>query len=198
MEQPLGRAVGNALEIAECLDCLRGRGPADLMEVTYALGENMLLLAGVAKTAADARKQLENAIASGAAMEKFRALVDAQGGDARVIDEPEKHLPKAKYRATVPAPADGYVASVNALEIALAALRLGAGRIRAEDKIDRAVGIDHLVKIGERVAPNSVLAVVHANSETALASACESVAKAIAFSPEPVAQTPLVDEIVGT
>jgi len=200
MEQPLGRAVGNALEIAECLDCLRGRGPADLMEVTYALGENMLQLAGVARTAAEARKQLENAIASGAALEKFRALVVAQGGDARVIDEPAKYLPQAKYRATVTAnAADGgkYVASVNALEIALAALRLGAGRVRAEDKIDHAAGIDHLVKIGERVVSGGTLAVVHANNEAALATACESVAKAIAFSTEPVASMPLVDEIIG-
>ena len=228
MEQPLGRAVGNALEIAECLECLRGRGPADLMEVTYALGENMLLLAGVARTAAGARARLENAIASGAALEKFRALIIAQGGDARVIDEPEKFLPQAKYRAAVVAgkggcddapapgsagilPADGakrrpsvagaflnaYVASVNALEIALAALRLGAGRVRAGDKIDHAVGIDHLVKIGERVAPGDTLAVVHASSEAALALACESVARAIAFSPAPVAPPPLLDEVIG-
>ena len=204
MEQPLGRAVGNALEIAECLDCLRGRGPADLMEVTYALGENMLQLAGVARTAAEARAQLENAIASGAALEKFRALVVAQGGDARVIDDDGSGanpiLPRAKYRATVTAnAADGgkYVASVNALEIALAALRLGAGRARAEDKIDHAAGIDHLVKIGERVASGGTLAVVHANNESALAPACESVAQAITFSPTPVAPPPLVDELIG-
>ncbi|WP_277557653.1 thymidine phosphorylase [Ereboglobus sp. PH5-10] len=198
MNQPLGRAVGNALEIAECIDCLRGNGPADLMEVTYALGEQMLLLAGVAKTMGEARAKLENAIASGAALEKLRALIVAQNGDPRVVDDPPGHLPSAKHQEAVVAGsgAGGYVAGVDAMGVALAALRLGAGRVRAEDKIDHAVGISKLVKAGERVAAGDTLAVIHANNEDALAEAHEGVARAITFSQAPVAVEALVTEII--
>ncbi|AWI09215.1 thymidine phosphorylase [Ereboglobus luteus] len=198
MNQPLGRAVGNALEIAECVDCLRGNGPADLMEVTYALGEQMLLLAGVAKTADEARAKLENAIAGGAALEKLRALIVAQNGDPRVIDDPAAYLPRAKYQEAVVAGsgAGGYVAGVDAMGIALAALNLGAGRVRAEDKVDHAVGISSLVKAGERVEEGDTLAVIHANNEGALAEARESVTRAITFSQAPVAVEPLVAEII--
>ncbi len=199
MEQPLGRAVGNAVEIVECIECLRGRGPADVMEVTYALAENMLLLAGAAGSAAEARAKLENAIASGAALEKLRALIIAQDGDPRVIDDPAAHLPRARFQAPVIADSKAggtWIAGVNAMDIALAALRLGAGRARAEDRIDHAVGITQLVKVGGRVEPGGTLAVVHANTEAALAGACESVAKAITFSPGPVTAAPLVDEVI--
>ena len=200
MEQPLGRAVGNAVEIAECIDCLRGNGPADLMEVTLALAENMLLLARVADTPAEARARLDASITSGAALEKFRALIIAQNGDARVLDAPARYLPRAKYHAEVTAPAAGaptYVAGVDAMGIALAALRLGAGRARAGDAIDHAAGITRLVKTGERVTPGVTLAVVHANSEPALAGARESVARAITFSPAPPAPLPLLHEVIG-
>ncbi|MDF9831930.1 pyrimidine-nucleoside phosphorylase [Ereboglobus sp. PH5-5] len=199
MNQPLGRAVGNALEIAECVDCLRGKGPADLMEVTYALGEQMLLLAGVAKTMGEARAKLENAIASGAALEKLRALIVAQNGDPRVVDDPAGHLPSAKHQEAVVASsgaAGGYVAGVDAMGVALAALRLGAGRVRAEDKIDHAAGISKLVKAGARVAAGDTLAVIHANNEDALAEAREGVARAITFSQAPVAVEALVTEII--
>ncbi|MDR1011043.1 MAG: thymidine phosphorylase [Opitutaceae bacterium] len=200
MEQPLGRAVGNALEIAECIGCLRGRGPEDLMEVTYALGSHMLVLAGVGQTLPTARIRLENAIASGAALAKFRELVVAQGGDPRVLDDPEAFLPQARLKSAVVVSDNdegGCVAGVDAMEIALAALRLGAGRARAEDKIDHAVGISHLAKVGESIPPGGTLAVIHANDEAALADARARVAGAITFSRIPVTPPAIVDEVIG-
>ncbi len=196
MDQPLGRAVGNALEVAESIACLHGKGPADVMEVTYALGEQMLLLAGVTKSAAEARAKLEDGIASGAAFAKFREIVMAQGGDVRVIDDPSR-LPAARLRVPVKSQCEGYVCDVNALDIALAALRLGAGRVRAEDRIDPAVGVSDLVKIGERVTAGGVLAVIHANDEKSLAEAESIVAGAIELGEAPVKPAPLIDGLIG-
>jgi pyrimidine-nucleoside phosphorylase len=196
MEQPLGRAVGNALEVAESIDCLRGRGPADTMEVTFALGEQMLLLAKVAKTKSAARRQLEASVASGAALEKFRAMIVAQGGDARVIDDPSR-LPRANFQVPLPAPRGGFVRDVDAMGVALAALHLGAGRARAEDKIDQAVGISGLVKIGERIAKGAPLCVIHANDADALAEAKAMLTKAIVVGTSKRAVAKLVDDIIG-
>jgi pyrimidine-nucleoside phosphorylase len=170
MDQPLGRTVGNALEVTEAIACLRGGGPADVMEVTYALGAQMLLLGGVASSESDGRKKLEDAITSGAATTKFRAILAAQGGDARIIDEPDR-LPRAKHAVSLIADRDGIVGDVDAMKVALAALRLGAGRARAEDTVDSAVGIAQLVKVGERIAAGATLCVIHANDSDALAEA---------------------------
>jgi len=178
MDQPLGRAVGNALEVAESVACLRGAGPADVMEVTYALGSHMLILGGVARDAADARQRLERVVANGAALAKFREIVAAQGGDVRAIDEPSR-LPQAKLQVPLPASRAGVVGDVDAMGVALAALRLGAGRAKASDRIDPAVGISDLVKIGERVNAGDSLAVIHANDEAALADAQAMLAQAI-------------------
>ncbi|HWA85840.1 MAG TPA: thymidine phosphorylase [Opitutus sp.] len=195
MDQPLGRAVGNGLEVIESIDCLKGRGPADTMEVTYALGEQMLLLAKAAATREDAREKLERSVASGAALEKFREMVATQGGDPRVIDEPRR-LPQAKLQAEVRSTRSGHVEEVNALDVAIAALRLGAGRMRAEDGVDHAVGISRLVKVGERVNAGDVLAVIHANSGKSLAEARSIVEGAIALGDTPVAPPRLVEELI--
>ena len=196
MEEPLGRTVGNALEVAESIDCLRGRGPADVMEVTFALGAQMLLLSGAAATPSEARRKLEEVIASGAALGKFREIVAAQGGDVRVIDDPAR-LPQARLQAPVKSPSGGYVGSVDALDVALAALGLGAGRTRAEDRVDPAVGVSHLVKTGEKVPPGGTLCVIHANDEAALAEAKAMLEKAIRICTEPGVPAKLIDEIVG-
>ncbi|MES2694904.1 MAG: thymidine phosphorylase [Verrucomicrobiota bacterium] len=196
MEQPLGRAVGNALEVAESIACLRGKGPEDVMEVTYALGVHMLLLAGVEKDAKVARQKLEAGIASGAALKKFREIVAAQDGDVGMIDDPST-LPTARLRVPVKSSRAGYVSDVNAMDIALAALRLGAGRVKAEDKIDPAVGIDGLVKICERVEAGGVIAIVHANDEKALEEAMSIVAGAVEFSDTAVKAPALIDEVIG-
>lgn len=195
MEQPLGRCVGNALEVAESIECLIGAGPADLMEVTYALGAEMLCLAKVANDAADARTMLETVVANGAALAKFREIVEAQGGDARVIDTPDV-LPRAKLIREVRATTAGHVRSVDAMTVALAALRLGAGRVRAEDAVDHAVGFSELVKIGERVEAGAVLAVVHANDEAKLVEAQAAITRAVVIGNSPVITAPLIDAVI--
>lgn len=196
MEQPLGRAVGNALEVAESIDCLRGQGPADTMDVTFALGEQMLLLAKVAKTKAAARAQLEAALTNGAALMKFREMVAAQGGDVRTVDDAAR-LPRAKFQVPLPAGRAGFVQTVDAMDVALAALRLGAGRAKAEDRIDHAVGLSGLVKIGERVERGAPLCTIHANDLKALAEAKRMLAEAIVIG-TPSAKAPkLIGEIVA-
>ncbi|MFI5355858.1 MAG: thymidine phosphorylase [Opitutales bacterium] len=195
MEQPLGRAVGNALEVAESVACLRGEGPADLMEVVFALGEQMLQLGGVARSAAEARGQLEQGLRSGAALAKFREIVAAQGGDVRAIDDPRR-LPQAKFKLTLPAPRAGFVTGVDAMGVALAALRLGAGRTRAEDVVDPAVGVSRLVKVGERVAAGAPLGEIHANDEQALAEAKAMLAGAITLGDAAIAPEPLIAEVL--
>jgi pyrimidine-nucleoside phosphorylase len=196
MEQPLGRNVGNALEVIESIECLRGEGPADTLEVTYTLGEQMLVLARVAKNSADARKQLETSITSGRALEKFGEMIAAQGGDPRVVDDINR-LPRARLAEPLLAVRDGVIADVNAMDVALAALRLGAGRARAEDGIDHAVGVSGLVKIGERVARGAPLCVVHSNDEKARAEAQAILAKAITIADNAAPRPRLIDEVIG-
>jgi pyrimidine-nucleoside phosphorylase len=196
MEQPLGRAVGNALEVIESIECLRGQGPEDTMEVTYALGEQMLLLAKVVATKDEARAKLERSISSGAALQKFRELIAAQGGDARVVDDVTR-LPQARLKVALLATRAGFVSDIDAMAVALAALRLGAGRAKAEDKVDHAVGFSALVKIGERVEVGAPLVMMHASDERALADAKAMLEKAIAIADAPVAAVRLIDELIG-
>ena len=193
MEQPLGRAVGNAVEVAESIACLRGEpGAEDLMEVTYALGAEMLLLGRAAADPGEARAKLENAIRSGAALEKFREIVDAQGGDPRVCDDPAAVLPRAKFAVEARAARAGHVAEVDAMAVALGALRLGAGRVKAEDDVDHAVGFTRLAKVGERVEAGAVLGVAHANDEARLDEARAWLEDAVVIDDAPPAPEPLV------
>lgn len=196
MDQPLGRTVGNALEVEESIACLRGEGPADVMEVTYTLGAHMLVLGGVANDEAAAREKLAAVVANGKALEKLREIVVAQGGDGRVIDEPTR-LPQAKLKVALPAARTGIVTDVDAMGVALAALRLGAGRARAEDKVDPAVGVSGLVKIGERVESGAPLGVIHANDEKALAEAHAMLAKAIVVGEADRPETRLIEEVIA-
>jgi pyrimidine-nucleoside phosphorylase len=195
MEEPLGHAVGNALEVAESIACLKGAGARDLMEVTYAVGGQMLVLAGAAGNPAAARAMLERSIASGAALAKFRQMVGAQGGDARVADDPGR-LPRARLRRTLASPRSGFVADVDALAVALAALRLGAGRSRAEDPVDPAVGVDGLVKVGDPVRKGDPLCRIHASGEGAAMEAAAMLAKAIVVGARRRRPARLVDEII--
>ncbi len=195
MEEPLGRSVGNALEVAESIACLRGEGPADTMAVTYALGEQMLLLTNTARTPAEARAQLESTILDGTALKKFTEMIEAQGGDARVVEEPGR-LPQAKLKVPLVAAHAGFVQDVDAMDVALAALRLGAGRAKAEDKVNPAVGVSDLVKVGEPVAAGAPLCVIHANDEATLTAAKALLEKAITLGTKPVKPVKLIDEII--
>jgi pyrimidine-nucleoside phosphorylase len=196
MDEPLGHSVGNALEVAESVECLKGSGPPDLMDVTYALGEQMLVLAGAAKDVGAGRLQLERSVSSGAALAKFRELVAAQGGDPRVADDPSA-LPASPIKAPFPSPSSGWVRDVDALGVALAALKLGAGRAKAEDGIDPAVGISGLVKVGQRVQKGQPLCAIHANNRGLLDEAQAILAAAIAVGSSAVPKAALVGEIIG-
>jgi thymidine phosphorylase len=195
MEQPLGRTVGNALEVAESIACLRGEGPADVMEVSFSLGVQMLVLGGVATSETEARGMLERVVRNGAALEKLRAIVTAQGGDAGVIDEPNR-LPHAEHNEPLRAPRGGVICEVDAMKVALAALRLGAGRSRTEDAVDPAVGVAGLVKIGERIEMGSTLCVIHANDMGALADARQMLQDAILIGDQPASAPRLVEDVL--
>ncbi|MDT9757044.1 pyrimidine-nucleoside phosphorylase [Heyndrickxia coagulans] len=164
MSQPLGYAIGNALEVKEAIDTLKGEGPDDLTELVLALGSQMVVLAGKATTLEEARNMLKEAIASGAGLAKFKKFVANQGGDPSVIDHPEK-LPQAKYTIDLPAITSGYVSKMVADQIGVAAMMLGAGRATKEDKIDFAVGIVLRKKVGDRVEAGEPLATIYANRE---------------------------------
>jgi pyrimidine-nucleoside phosphorylase len=185
MDQPLGRAIGNALEVRESIEILRGQGPADVRELTLTLAAEMLVLAGLAVSAEAGRARAEAALASGAALEKFRAIVSAQGGDASVIDDPSK-LPAAPYIAPVPASSAGFVHAIDAYAVGELVVHLGGGRARKDDTIDPAVGILLDKKVGDAVEAGEPLA--HLHLRTPLTPALEK-ALAGAYRIEPGAPT---------
>ncbi len=197
MNQPLGRAAGHTTEVIESIECLKGRGPADLMEVTFALTGHMLILGGVAKDLAAAQGKMEGAIANGSALEKFRQMCAAQGGDARVVDD-YTILPTAKKLLEVKAPADakGFVSEVDALKCGHAIMALGGGRAAVTDKIDHAVGIADLIKIGAPVGPGTLLCTLHVNDETKGARAEVLIREAIKFTPAAPRIEPLIQDLI--
>jgi pyrimidine-nucleoside phosphorylase len=177
MDAPLGRAVGNALETAEAIELLHGRAPEDLLACTLTLGVEMLLAAKVARSPSAAEAKLRAAIANGSARELLRALIRAQHGDPRVIDEPDR-LPRAPVRATLNARASGFVQDIDALAVAQVTLALGAGRTRADQAIDHAVGVVLAKKPGEVVRRGEPLAELHLRSREQAASALAALATA--------------------
>ena len=197
MDQPLGRAAGHTTEVIESIECLKGRGPADLMEVTYALTGHMLIMGGVARDEAQARGQMEAAIASGAALRKFREMCDAQGGNSQVIDD-YKLLPTAKKMLAIKAPAEakGFISEVDALKCGHAIMALGGGRAAVTDKVDHAVGIADLIKIGEPVSAGTLLCTLHVNDDTKGARAEALMREAIRFSADKPSLEPLVQDLI--
>ncbi len=191
MDQPLGRAVGNALEVREAIETLQGRGPADLVEVCLALGAELLLMAGQAPSREEARGRLLRRLQDGTALEKFAELVARQGGDVRVISDLSR-LPRARAVHELKAERAGYIMGLDALIIGEAARRLGAGRRLKGEEIDRAVGIVLLKKEGEPVEAGEPLAQVHYNSEGRLAEARPLLESAYLIGPEPPAPRPLI------
>jgi pyrimidine-nucleoside phosphorylase len=190
MNQPLGHAVGNALEVREAIDTLHGGGPADLREHCLVVAAHLLRLARVARTEATARARLEAALSDGSAWQKFRQLVLAQGGDVAVIDDPAR-LPRARLIEVVPAPRGGYLARVDAREIGLSAVDLGAGRATKADVIDHAVGLVIHHEVGDKVVKGEPLFTIHANDEARLGEARERVLAAHKFSRERARRLPL-------
>jgi pyrimidine-nucleoside phosphorylase len=167
MNQPLGRAAGNAVEVIESIETLQGRGPADLTELTLALAAEMLLLGKAAKSKALARKKAETALRDGSALRAFRRMVELHGGDVRVIDDPAR-LPRARFIEPLPAPTAGYILQADAERIGKACVVLGAGRTRTDEAVDFAVGVSAMRKIGETVRKGEPLLMIHANDERRL------------------------------
>lgn len=164
MSQPLGFAIGNALEVKEAIDTLNGKGPADLMDLCLTLGSQMVHLAGIGKDLDEARSLLEESIENGKALEKFKTFIASQGGDTSVIDDPEL-LPKADYQIDVLANKDGFISEIIADELGIAAMMLGAGRATKESEIDLAVGIVLHKKVGDAVKKGEALLTIHTNQE---------------------------------
>jgi pyrimidine-nucleoside phosphorylase len=190
MNQPLGNAVGNALEVKEALATLSGEGPPDFVEHCLVVAGHMLRLAGRASDLAGARALAQAALADGSGLGKFRALVGAQGGDPRCVDEPER-LPAAQLVEEFRAPTSGYLLAVHAAEIGHAAVELGAGRSKQGDPIDHSVGVVVHRKVGDRVVKGDPLFSVHANDSTRMRSAIERVRAAHQITAQPVDPLPL-------
>ena len=164
MSQPLGFAIGNALEVKEAIETLQGKGPQDLTDLVLTLGSQMVILAKKAETTQEAKAMLREAITSGKAIAKFKEFLQNQGGDASVVDNTAK-LPQAKYQIELPAKKSGYVSRMVADEIGVASMLLGAGRATKEDTIDLAVGIVLHKKVGDKVSEGESLLTIHSNRE---------------------------------
>jgi len=193
MDQPLGRTVGNALEVREAVDMLRGQGPSDYAEVTLALTAEMLVIGGKAKDAADARRLMAEAIRTGAAVEKLKEIVRWQGGDPAAIDD-DARLPHAKAVEEVRAPSAGYVSGIECEAVGLAAGVLGAGRERVDSVIDPAVGFTLLRKVGDPVQKGEPLLRIHYNDPRRLEDVKARLLSAYRISPEAPARRPLIFE----
>jgi thymidine phosphorylase len=193
MNQVLGRSAGNALEVREAIDWLTGRARDDrLDEVTLALGAEMLMLGRLAADAADARRRLIAARDSGAAAERFQRMVVTLGGPADLLEQPDKHLPRAAVHRPVAASRSGYIARIDVRAVGLAVLALGGGRSRVEDQIDYSVGITQMRGIGERVAAGEPLAIVHARSDGEALQAAAALAGAVAIADSAVTPGPVL------
>jgi len=197
MNQPLGRTAGNALEVAETIDALQGRGPADLMTVTFELGAEMLRLAGKAPGREEAIAVLQGHIDSGAAYGKFMEMVRLQGGDADAL-QAGTALPRATIQRDLTAAGAGVVCCADAESIGRACVALGAGRTRVEDAVDHAVGISNLAKIGEEVGPGRSLATVHANDAGRLEEALRILGDAFEIADRQPDVPVLVKEIIAS
>jgi len=193
MDEPLGRRIGNSLEVVEVLECLRGEGPSDLMEVTYALCVEMLLLGGIHGSESDALVALKQAIDSGAALKHFRELIEAQGGDPTVCTEVER-LPRASKTKDFALGNEEalYVSRLDARGLGEAARLLGAGRATADSEIDPAVGLELLKKEGQRVAPGEAVLRIHYNDTSSLDAAEGRLRDAIRLAEAPPAPAALV------
>jgi thymidine phosphorylase len=183
MDRPLGRSCGNALEVEEAIDGLRGDGPADLMEVTYALAVEMLLLVGAVADAPAARRRLEDTVSSGRALETLGSIIEAQGGDPRVLDDPAL-LPQAGEVEVFRAPRDGVVTQIEPRRIGRAILELGGGRRTIEEEIDPSVGFVIPAKPGDRVKAGEPLASVFARNRDGIEMGFQALQEAIVIGDE--------------
>jgi pyrimidine-nucleoside phosphorylase len=196
MNQPLGNMIGNALEVVEVVEVLRGGGPEDLRELCLELAGWMLQLGGASKTVAEGKVRSAKLISSGEALERFRQMVELQGGDARVIDD-TKRLPQARHIAQVTSAKGGYLAAMECEQIGTACVILGGGRERKEDSVDPAVGIVLHKKVGDRVAAGEAIATIHYNAEAQAARARQLIEASCAIAGGAPAKRPLIHRVIG-
>ncbi|MGD1995657.1 MAG: thymidine phosphorylase [Anaerolineae bacterium] len=196
MNQPLGWAVGNALEVREAIDVLHEGGPADLTEHCRVVAAEMLVLGGRVDDSAQGMKMATQAIASGDAWQKFRTLVEAQGGDVAAVEDPDR-LPSARLVEPVLALVEGYLQRVNASEVGMAVMELGGGREKKGEEVDHAVGVVTHCKVGDRVVKGMPLFTVHSNDEDRLAAVRERLLAAHTIGPDQVEPLPLFYRKVG-
>ena len=197
MDQPLGNKIGNALEVAEVVDVLRGGGPDDLRELCVELAGWMLYLGGASKTVGEGKQHSEKLISSGKALERFRQMVELQGGDPRVIDD-EKRLPQAQHSTQVLSANTGHLASMQCEQIGTACVILGGGRERKEDSVDPSVGIVLHKKVGDHVRAGEPLATIYYNAEERAERARQLVeASCEISSAPPPTRKPLVHRVIG-
>jgi pyrimidine-nucleoside phosphorylase len=196
MDAPLGRWVGNSLEVIECIETLKGRGPADLEYLSVQLATRMLLLGGVERDPGAAERRVREAIASGAGVEKFRQIVANQGGDPKVIDDYSR-LPTTPDRYEVRAPRSGYVSRLQAEHVGRAAIALGAGRAKLDDIVDLAVGIEVLAPVGSRVTEGDPVFLIHHRDGRGLGEAIPLLTSAIAIADAAPVARPLVVAEIG-
>jgi len=196
MDQPLGNMIGNSLEVVEVVEILRGQGPEDLRQLCLELASWMLHLGGVCNTVAEGKKRSEKLIASGRAFDKFRQMVELQGGDPRTIDDPER-LPRAQHSMSVSSPRDGYLASLQCEQIGTACVILGGGRERKEDSVDPTVGVVLHKKVGDAVSSNEPMATIYYNSEARASHARLLVEESYRISDSPVHEKrPLIHRVI--
>lgn len=195
MDEPLGFAVGNALEVKEAIDTLKGKGPKDFVELCLTLGSYMVVAAQKAQSIEEARGMLEKVIEDGSALDKLAAFIEAQGGDKEMVYHPEK-LPLASMIEEIPSPVEGYIKHIECDEIGICSLILGGGRETKESEIDLSVGLVLKKKVGDFVKKGETLAVIHANDSEKLRSATERFLGAYTFSEELVAKKKLIKGIV--
>jgi pyrimidine-nucleoside phosphorylase/thymidine phosphorylase len=195
MGQPLGRAVGNAVEVEECIQILRGEGPQDLRELCLELSAWMFYLGGICASIPHGREKAEQIVGSGQALQKFREMSAMQGGDVGVIDDP-KRLPQAQFRADVLSPASGYVRSILCERVGTASVVLGGGRERKEDSVDPAVGIILHKKVGDKVVAREPVCTIHYNSEARLPTARKLLEDSYQIGDVPPTKRPMIQRVI--
>jgi pyrimidine-nucleoside phosphorylase len=195
MNEPLGFAIGNWLEVVECIECMRGKRVGDLLEVTYVLSGAMLMLGGKAKTLDEGTDKCKEAIANGTAYEKFLQLVKKQSGDVSFIENVEKY-PKSKFAVEVVAKESGFVTQIDSLELGLSSISLGAGRMKVDDVLDMKAGIMLKKKVGDEVKQNEPLAIFYTDNSSVLDSAKERIQKAFTIGKERPKKEKLILAIV--
>jgi len=198
MNQPLARAAGNALEVREAIEFLKGeKTDPRLREVIFALSAQMLVVSGLASSSADALAKLEAALSSGRAAEVFAKMVHGLGGPVDLLENPDQYLAKAPVVLEVKSSEGGFVSRMDTRDLGLAVVALGGGRSRVEDKIDHAVGIIFQTSLGEKNAPGQTLAIVHAANSSGAEASAKAILRHIHLAPTPPKSSPVILEVIA-